>query len=314
MRAPPFPLRDDALRTPDARFAGLPDWPWDPRYVGDLPALAGLRMHYLDEGPRDAPRTWLCVHGTGGWSYLFRHMLPVWLAAGDRVVAPDLIGFGRSDKPKKEAAHTLPWHHRTLAELVERLDLRRTVLVAQGEGGLPGMALPAAPPDALPDAAGRFTGLLAISAWLPLATARRCRRAWPPGAKHWPHGRRRCCAREPRRAWMPLPPRPAKRHFPMRATAPPCAPASVGCPPCRMPDRPPSCAPAAPSGRRRAPQRGRGGRARRGLGRCGPDGRAGGAAVARGRGEPWVWPDAGHLLPERHGAELARRAVEYFHP
>ncbi|RYF66633.1 MAG: tRNA adenosine(34) deaminase TadA, partial [Comamonadaceae bacterium] len=104
------PLRDDALRTPDAAFANLPGYPWVPRYVSDLPSLAGLRMHYLDEGPQSGARTWLCLHGNPAWSYLYRRMLPVFTAAGDRVVAPDLIGFGKSDKPKKDAAHQFEWH------------------------------------------------------------------------------------------------------------------------------------------------------------------------------------------------------------
>ena len=120
----PHPLREDALRTPDAAFEGLPGYPWAPRYLSDLPALDGLRLHYLDEGPRNAPLTWLCLHGNPAWSYLYRHMLPVFLAAGHRVVAPDLIGFGKSDKPKKDAAHRFTWHRQVLLEFLERLDLR----------------------------------------------------------------------------------------------------------------------------------------------------------------------------------------------
>ena len=153
------PLRDDALRTPDSAFAGLPGYPWAPHYVSDLPSLAGLRMHYLDEGPEDAPRTWLCLHGNPAWSYLYRHMLPVWLAAGDRVVAPDLIGFGRSDKPKKEAAHQFEWHRQVLLELVERLDLQRTLLVVQDWGGILGLTLPMDCPE-------RFSGLLVMNTLL----------------------------------------------------------------------------------------------------------------------------------------------------
>ncbi|MBB6561638.1 tRNA(adenine34) deaminase [Acidovorax soli] len=153
------PLRDDALRTPDAAFADLPGYPWAPRYVSDLPSLAGLRLHYLDEGPRDAPRTWLCLHGNPAWSYLYRHMLPVWLAAGDRVVAPDLIGFGKSDKPKKEAAHRFEWHRQVLLELVQRLDLQRTVLVVQDWGGILGLTLPMDCPE-------RFGGLLVMNTLL----------------------------------------------------------------------------------------------------------------------------------------------------
>lgn len=153
------PLRDDALRTPDAAFADLPGYPWAPNYVSDLPGLAGLRLHYLDEGPHDAPRTWLCLHGNPAWSYLYRHMLPVWLAAGDRVVAPDLIGFGKSDKPKKEAVHRFEWHRQVLLELVERLNLQRTVLVVQDWGGILGLTLPMDCPE-------RFDGLLVMNTLL----------------------------------------------------------------------------------------------------------------------------------------------------
>ena len=153
------PLRDDALRTPDACFAHLPGYPWPPHYVSDLPALAGLRLHYLDEGPQDAPITWLCLHGNPAWSYLYRRMLPVFTAAGHRVVAPDLIGFGRSDKPKKTSFHTFDGHRQVLLELVERLDLQRVVLVVQDWGGILGLTLPMTLP-------GRFTGLLAMNTLL----------------------------------------------------------------------------------------------------------------------------------------------------
>jgi tRNA(adenine34) deaminase len=153
------PLRDDALRTPDACFAHLPGYPWPPHYVSDLPALAGLRLHYLDEGPQDAPITWLCLHGNPAWSYLYRRMLPVFTAAGHRVVAPDLIGFGRSDKPKKTSFHTFDGHRQVLLELVERLDLQRVVLVVQDWGGILGLTLPMALPE-------RFTGLLAMNTLL----------------------------------------------------------------------------------------------------------------------------------------------------
>lgn len=135
------PLRDDALRTPDACFAQLPDYPWPAQYLSDLPALAGLRLHYLDLGPRDAPLTYLCLHGPAAWSYVFRQEIALWLAAGNRVVAPDLIGFGKSDKPKKEGAHTFHWHRQVLQELVERLALNHIVLVLQDSGDLLGSAL-----------------------------------------------------------------------------------------------------------------------------------------------------------------------------
>ena len=162
------PLRDDAVRTPDAAFAGLPGYSWQPRYVSDLPALAGLRLHYLDESPSQPPSkpglrqprddqqlTFLCLHGNPTWSYLYRHMLPVFLAAGHRVVAPDLIGFGKSDKPKKDSFHNFSLHRDVLLQLVSRLDLQRVVLVVQGSGGLLGLTLPMAAPE-------RFQGLLVM--------------------------------------------------------------------------------------------------------------------------------------------------------
>ena len=175
------PLRDDALRTPEARFAHLPDYPWAPHYVSDLPALAGLRLHYLDEGARDAPITWLCLHGVPTWSYLYRHWLPVFTAAGHRVVAPDLIGFGRSDKPKKEPTHRFAWHRQVLLELVQRLDLRRTVLVGHGSGGSLGLALVPACPE-------RFIGLWALNTGLPGGDA-----PLPADWQRW----RDWCARKP---------------------------------------------------------------------------------------------------------------------
>jgi len=153
------PVREDALRTPDAAFANLPDYPWPPRYVSDLPSIAGLRMHYLDEGPKDAALTWLCLHGNPAWSYLYRKMIPVWLAAGHRVVAPDLIGFGKSDKPKKDGFHSFETHRQSLLDLIDRLDLQRVVLVVQDWGGILGLTLPMAAPQ-------RYKGLMVMNTTL----------------------------------------------------------------------------------------------------------------------------------------------------
>ena len=153
------PLQDIALRTPDTAFNGLPDYPWQAHYISDLPALAGLRMHYLDEqGGQDGapPLTFLCLHGNPNWSYFYRKMIPVFLAAGHRVVAPDLIGFGKSDKPKKDSFHQFDFHRQSLLELVERLDLKNVVLVLQDGGGSLGLSLPMA-------ASPRYSGLLTLS-------------------------------------------------------------------------------------------------------------------------------------------------------
>lgn len=156
IRVSSCPVRDDAVRTPDTQFDQLPDYPWPAHYLSDLPALAGLRMHYLDVGPRDAPLTYLCLHGNPAWSYLYRKMIPIFLAAGSRVVAPDLIGFGKSDKPKKDAFHNFTWHRQVLLQLVERLDLKNVVLVVPDSGDFLGLTLPMA-------AEHRYCGLLVMN-------------------------------------------------------------------------------------------------------------------------------------------------------
>ena len=111
----------DAKRTPDARFEGLPGWSYEPHYVDDLPGYEGLRVHYVDEGPEHAVRTYLCLHGQPSWSYLYRKMIPVFLDSGARVIAPDWLGFGRSDKPVEEEVYTFNFHRNMMIELVTRL-------------------------------------------------------------------------------------------------------------------------------------------------------------------------------------------------
>ena len=180
-RANKHPLREDALRTPEARFADLPDYPWAPHFLSDLPTLEGLRMHYLDEGPKDAQRTYLCLHGNPAWSYLYRKMIPVFVGAGHRVVAPDLIGFGKSDKPKKDSAHQFDFHRQLLVEFVERLDLHNVVLVVQDWGGILGLTLPMEAPH-------RYTGLLAMNTLLACGDA-----PLSPGFLAW----RAWCAKNP---------------------------------------------------------------------------------------------------------------------
>jgi haloalkane dehalogenase len=153
----------DVLRTPDERFAfleKLPSFPWKPRYVEDLPGYEGLRLHALDEGPRDAASVFLCLHGEPTWAYLYRKMTPVFLAAGARVVAPDFFGFGRSDKPVDDGAYTFAFHRDSLLRLIERLDLRRITLVCQDWGGILGLTLPMQMPD-------RFERLLVMNTALP---------------------------------------------------------------------------------------------------------------------------------------------------
>lgn len=132
----------NALRTPDERFADLPGFAWTPRYL----EWRGLRAHYLDEGPRDA-RVLLALHGEPTWCYLYRRMIPPFLAAGYRVVAPDFIGFGRSDKPEEDAFYTFEMHRAFLLEFVAQMDLRRITLAVQDWGGLLGLTLPMESPE-----------------------------------------------------------------------------------------------------------------------------------------------------------------------
>ena len=138
------------MRTPDARFAALSGFAFRPRYV----EWRGLRAHYLDEGA--GAETFLCLHGEPTWSYLYRRMLPVLTAAGARVVAPDFIGFGRSDKPQEETTYTFDFHREFLLFLIERLDLRNIALVVQDWGGLLGLTLPMEMPE-------RFARLLVMN-------------------------------------------------------------------------------------------------------------------------------------------------------
>jgi haloalkane dehalogenase len=152
-------MTDKVLRTPEERFAGLPGWPWPAHYLVDLPATQGLRLAYVDEGPPDAAVTALCLPGNPSWGYLYRHMIPEFTVAGLRVVVPDLPGFGRSDKPVDEAAHSFEFHRNLLLAFVERLDLRNGVLVCQDWGGILGLTLPMAQPE-------RFSRLLVMNTTL----------------------------------------------------------------------------------------------------------------------------------------------------
>jgi len=165
-----------ALRTPDERFAYLPGYPFNPNYIDDLADYVGLRMHYLDEGPRNAKQVFLCLHGEPTWSYLYRKMLPVFKDAGHRVVIPDMFGFGRSDKPVDENIYTFDFHRRTIMLLIERLDLIDITLVCQDWGGLLGLTMPM-------DMPGRFSRFLLMNTMLgtgdvPLSEGFLAWRAW----------------------------------------------------------------------------------------------------------------------------------------
>jgi len=145
----------DYVRTPDERFSGLPGYDFDPHYVD----VGGLRMHYIDEGPRDAQPV-LLLHGEPSWCYLYRKMIPVITAAGLRAVAPDLIGFGRSDKPTKQDDYTYQAHVDWTLAFLRAADLRHATLVCQDWGGLIGLRLVAAEPD-------RFARVVAANTFLP---------------------------------------------------------------------------------------------------------------------------------------------------
>jgi haloalkane dehalogenase len=132
----------EILRTPDERFASLPGYPFAPHYLD----VDGLRVHYVDEGPRDAPVV-LLLHGEPSWSYLYRKVIPVVAGAGLRAVAPDLVGFGRSDKPARRESYTYQSHMDWLRGFVEAAGLRAITLVCQDWGGLLGLRLVGEQPD-----------------------------------------------------------------------------------------------------------------------------------------------------------------------
>ena len=150
----------ETLRTPDDRFVDLADYPFAPHYVDVADGEGGsLRIHYLDEGPSSAAPV-LLLHGEPSWSYLYRHIIPPLVAAGHRVVVPDLVGFGRSDKPTETSDYTYARHVAWMREaLLGRLDLRDITLFAQDWGGLVGLRLVAAAPDRFARVAVGNTGL-----------------------------------------------------------------------------------------------------------------------------------------------------------
>ncbi len=148
------------VRTPDTRFEDLPDYPFAPHYL-DVTAHDGtvLRMHYLDEGPADGEPV-LCLHGQPSWSFLYRKMIPFLVDAGYRVIAPDLIGFGRSDKPAAIEDYSYAGHVDWLEQWMKALDLRGLTLVCQDWGGLLGLRMAGRDPD-------RFARLVIANTGLP---------------------------------------------------------------------------------------------------------------------------------------------------
>ncbi len=148
------------LRTPDSRFANLPGYAFTPHYLMVDDGEGGqLRVHYLDEGPATADPL-LLMHGEPSWSYLYRKMIPILVAAGHRVIAPDLIGFGRSDKPTRREDYTYQRHVGWMQSVLDQLQLERITLVCQDWGGLLGLRLVAAHPE-------RFARVVAANTMLP---------------------------------------------------------------------------------------------------------------------------------------------------
>jgi haloalkane dehalogenase len=150
----------DILRTPDDRFHDLPGYGFAPHYLD----VGGLRVHYLDEGPRDAAPV-LLLHGEPSWSYLYRKMVAPIVAAGHRVIAPDLVGFGRSDKPARREDYSYQSHVDWLTGVLVGLDLQRITLFCQDWGGLLGLRLVA-------ENEGRFARVVASNTYLPTGDER----------------------------------------------------------------------------------------------------------------------------------------------
>lgn len=145
----------DVLRTEDSRFLDLDGYPFQPNYAD----VGGLRLHYVDEGPKDRAPI-LCMHGEPTWSYLYRHMIPVFTVAGHRCLAPDLIGFGKSDKPVARSAYTYQAHVDWMSNWLVQMDLQQVTLVCQDWGGLIGLRLVAAMPE-------RFARIVVANTALP---------------------------------------------------------------------------------------------------------------------------------------------------
>ena len=154
-----LPKVTDFLRTPDECFNGLPDFAYTPHYT----QVGGLRVAHIDEGPRDAPVV-LLMHGEPTWSFLYRKMIPVLLAAGFRVVAPDLVGFGRSDKPARPSDYSYANHVRWMNAWLAANDLRRITLFCQDWGSLIGLRI-------VVDAQQRFDRIVLANGGLPTGTS-----------------------------------------------------------------------------------------------------------------------------------------------
>ena len=151
------------LRTPDARFANIPDYPFAPHYL-DIRDADGttMRLHYVDEGPRDASPV-LMLHGEPSWSFLYRKMISGLVAKGHRAIAPDLIGFGKSDKPTEQSDYTFERHVKWMSDWLTATNLSNITLFCQDWGGLIGLRLVAAFPN-------RFARVIVANTGLPVGT------------------------------------------------------------------------------------------------------------------------------------------------
>lgn len=159
-----YEVKNGVLRTPDERFQNLKDYPYEPNYM----MIDGLRIHYLDEGPKDADPIFL-LHGEPAWSYLFRKMIPTLTAQGHRVIVPDCVGFGKSDKFISKYDYSYKHHVEVMKELIQKLNLKNVTFFGQDWGGLVGLRVVAELPDRFSHVVVSNTGMVArsgLTAWL----------------------------------------------------------------------------------------------------------------------------------------------------
>lgn len=157
LQAPTNWRTGEIVRTPDSRFENLPDYSFTANFV----EVHGYRIHYVDEGPRNG-ETVILMHGQPSWSYLYRHMIPLLTAEGYRVIAPDLVGFGKSDKPTQQSSHSYQMHVDVMSEFLRVIDLQGATMFAQDWGGLIGLRMVAEEPD-------RFERIMISNTGLPAA-------------------------------------------------------------------------------------------------------------------------------------------------
>ncbi len=293
------------LRTPEARFADLPGFAFSPHYLENIAGFSGLRAHYVDEGPAGADQVFLCLHGEPTWSYLYRRMIPVFTAAGYRAVAPDMFGFGRSDKPEDEAVYTFDFHRAFLLAFIGHLDLKNITLVVQDWGGLLGLTLPMEMP-------ARFSRLLVMNTMLatgdePLSDGFRAWRDWVAKNPDLDCGKllaRSCAHLSPAEAAAYEAPYPDTRYKGGARRFPALVPEGPG-------------APGAALSRQARDWWSNSWQGESFMAVGAKDPVLGPPVMNRLRGwirgcpEPWLHPEAGHFAQE-WGEEIARRALTHF--